>query len=52
MNDPLPRRETKKTKGQKKGGHYSAKHIRIQEALREKKGKNPKTDSQSPTGRD
>jgi hypothetical protein len=39
MTDPTPqpRRETKKTKEQKKGGKYSAKHIRLHEALKERK---------------
>jgi hypothetical protein len=29
----------KKTKAEKKGGHYSAKHIRLQEALKAKKAR-------------
>jgi hypothetical protein len=38
MDDqPKPRRETKKSKGEKKQQSYSAKHIRIQQALKERK---------------
>jgi hypothetical protein len=39
MDDPKPRRETKKSPKDKKQSVYSTKHIRTVEALKEKRSK-------------
>jgi hypothetical protein len=36
MDEPKTRRETKKSDKEKKGGVYTSKHVRIQEAIKEK----------------
>ncbi len=44
MDPPKTRRETKKdpkAKAQGQNGKYSSKHVRLVEALQEKKGKTP-----------
>jgi len=39
MDEPKTRRESKKTDKEKKGGVYTTKHVRIQEAIKEKTSK-------------
>jgi hypothetical protein len=41
-NDPKTRKETKKSGKDKAGDVYSKKHVRLQEALREKRDKGSK----------